>query len=324
MTAPILPAFTLETYLSDDLPAVVALLQSVLFLEPMTEAAFARKVLLDPNFDPAGAFVARSVKGTVIGFVLALVRHRPLEDGVDDRERGWITLLGVARAFQRQGVGTALLECAERWLSAQGRTEIWISPYAPHYWTPGVDEAAYPEAILFLRQRGYQVAYRPLSMDLSLVGWSVPEVITSNVWKREIHVEPFETEAIPLLTTFLRREFPGDWQRYVRETMEQIVTGRRPAEELLLAWSVAERALLGFAQSEGERFGPFGVAASMRGQGIGARLLCAALATMRQRGFHNAWFLWTDDRTAHRLYRPMGFRETRRYAVMHKDKSGPE
>ena len=76
--------------------------------------------------------------------------------------------------------------------------------------------------------------------------------------------------------------------------------------------------VLGFAQSEGERFGPFGVAGSARGRGIGAALLVHMLAEMQARGLCSAWFLWTDDATADRLYRAVGFRETRRYAILRK------
>ena len=51
---------------------------------------------------------------------------------------------------------------------------------------------------------------------------------------------------------------------------------------------------------------------------MGAALLFHVLDGMRARGHHTAWFLWTDDKTADRLYRSAGFRESRRYAVMRK------
>lgn len=309
---------SIEPYQTKLLPELIAMLQTVLFVEPITEEAFALKVLLDPNFDPNGAFVALSDAGAVVGFALALTRRRPLEDGPSDANQGWITQFGVAPEFQRRGIGAALLDQAERWLSDQGCTEVWISPYAPHYWTPGVDEAAYPAAILFLRARGYEIVSRPLSMDLSLIAWRIPEWAEKRARSDAVSLESFRIAAISDLTDFLRCEFPGDWQRYVRETMLEIVAGRRSAEELLLARSLEDGGVLGFAQSERERFGPFGVAASARGRGIGALLLYRMLDAMRLRGLHNAWFLWTDDRTADRLYRPAGFRETRRYAVMRK------
>jgi hypothetical protein len=47
-------------------------------------------------------------------------------------------------------------------------------------------------------------------------------------------------------------------------------------------------------------------------------LLFRHLEGMRRRGHSVAWFLWTDDTTADRVYRPAGFRETRRYSVLRK------
>jgi GNAT superfamily N-acetyltransferase len=310
----------IASYHADDFAAVVALLQTALPAEPITERSFARKVLLDPNFDPAGALVARRATGEVIGFLLTLARRRPLEDAPSDRERGWLTLFAVASSARRQGVGTALLTAAEDWLRAQNRATVWVSPYAPNYWTPGVDEAAYPEAIAFLQRRGYGTAYRPLSMEVSLVGdWRVPEWVSERQRQLEaagMQFVTFDARRILPLTAFLRREFPGDWQRHLRETMLDIITGRRPADELLLAMQGEQ--VRGFAQSEGERFGPFGVEAASRGQGIGAVLLFRHLDGMRGRGHHNAWFLWTDDTTAGRVYHAAGFRETRRYSVLRK------
>jgi GNAT superfamily N-acetyltransferase len=307
-------------YHADDLAAVVALLQATLPAEPITERSFARKVLLDPNFDPAGALVARLPPGEIIGFLLALARQRTLEEAPSDGERGWLTLFAVAPSARRQGVGTALLTAAEEWLRAQNRATVWVSPYAPNYWTPGVDEAAYPEALAFLQRRGYETSSRPLSMEVSLAeGWRAPEWVSEHQRRLEAAgtlFVSFEARHILPLTAFLRREFPGDWQRHLRETMLDLVTGRRPADELLLA--VQEEQVKGFAQSEGGRFGPFGVEAAARGQGIGAVLLFRHLDGMRSRGHRNAWFLWTDDTTADRVYRAAGFRETRRYSVLRK------
>ena len=300
---------------------MLAFLRQNMPQEPITEASFARKVLLDPNFDASGALVARQhAAGEPLGFLLALTRRRPLEDGPDDTDRGWITLFAVAEAARRQGIGTALFDQAETWLRRRGCVSVSISPYAPNYWAPGVDEAAYPDAIAFLHARGYAAVSRPLSMDASLTGgWSVPEwgrACCTELARQGIRIVRFHPRHTLPLTEFLRREFPGDWQRYVRETMLDIVAGRRPIAELLVAWE--GRTLIGFAQSEGERFGPFGVADAVRGRGVGAALLFQALEGMRQRGHHNAWFLWTDDKTADRLYRGAGFRETRRYAMMRK------
>lgn len=318
-----MPDFIVTPYEGADFMPVVNLLHEVLIADPMTPALFARRVLLDPNFEPEGAPVAR-VDGEVVGFLLAIARRRPLEDGPDDRDRGWITLFGVAAAHRRKGIGRTLLEKGLDYLRRCGCASAHVSPYAPNYWTPGVDVAAYPEAVAFLERHGFSTLSRPLSMDTSLVGgWRVPEWVREREAKlaaEGVRIEAFDPIHIPTLTAFLRTHFPGDWQRYVRETILDIVSGRRAADDLLVAYQ--RETMVGFSQHEGERFGPFGVAASERGRGIGAVLMFRTLETMRRQGLHNAWFLWTDDHNARRVYSAAGFRQTRRYAVMRRDLTG--
>ena len=44
----------------------------------------------------------------------------------------------------------------------------------------------------------------------------------------------------------------------------------------------------------------------------------ATLRAQREAGFRAAWFLWSDDKTAERLYTGAGFKETRRFALLKK------
>jgi hypothetical protein len=39
---------------------------------------------------------------------------------------------------------------------------------------------------------------------------------------------------------------------------------------------------------------------------------------MQARGLRRAWFLWTNDATADRFYRPAGFQDARRFALLKK------
>ncbi len=315
-----MPEFTISACLGEDLEAVIKLLQDALTADTVSVPLFTRKVLLDPNFSQDGALVAK-VGGAVVGFLLAIARRNVLEDGPDDRDRGWITLFAVDEAYRRRGIGQALLAAGMEYLRGRGCRTVLVSPYAPNYWTPGVDVAAYPGAVCFLEASGFTTVYRPISMKASLdAEWHIPE------WARKreaglseegFRMETFTPDQIPDLTAFLREEFPGDWQRYVRETMIDIVLGRRDASDLIIAYD--GEAVVGFAQHEGERFGPFGVAASQRGRGMGAVLMFRTLETMQRKGLQNAWFLWTDDATAQRVYHAAGFQETRRYAVMKRE-----
>ena len=311
---------SIATFSPADLAGVVRLLAASMPAERITVGEFTRRVLLDPNFDRKGAPVARSASGEAIGFLLAIARRRSLEDAGDDRDLGWITLFAVKPELRRQGIGSRLLAAGEFYLSCKGCAAVLVSPYAPGYWIPGVDGAAYPEAHAFLEQRGYETVSRPLSMSLQFgPDWTVPasaDAKFANLRHEGIVVTPFApNHALPLVE-FLRPSFPGDWQRAARETMDAILAGRRPVSALWIAMS--DERCVGFAQYEGERFGPIGVSESERGRGIGAALMYCVLDSMRREGSARAYFLWTNDATAASFYGATGFREVRRFDVFRK------
>ena len=296
-----------------DLAGALNVLAAAMPADPISTTRFARQVLLDPNFRADGAPVAVR-GGAVVGFCLAVARQTPLENAASDADRGYVTLIAVAPDAQRQGVGTQLLAYAERYLRSQGRSLAMIAPYAPGYFIPGVDVNAYGGALQFLKKHGYAEVYRPLAMETSLWNLEPPQWVREK--SRAFDLRPFEPAlAVPLLE-FVRAEFPGDWVRVVRETAGRILAGD-PPERLIAALDTGGR-VVGFAHYENERFGPIGVAASQRGRGIGQVLMFATLAAQRAAGFRAAWFLWSDDKTAERIYKGAGFKETRRFAVMKK------
>jgi len=124
---------------------------------------------------------------------------------------------------------------------------------------------------------------------------------------------------LPVLD-FVAAEFPGDWVRVAREAMARIAAGEPPGR---LVVAVEGDRLLGFSHHDGERFGPIGVAGAARGRGVGQALMFRTLEQQRAQGLRAAWFLWSDDRTARRLYDAAGFREVRRFAVLRRELAGP-
>jgi GNAT superfamily N-acetyltransferase len=198
------------------------------------------------------------------------------------------------------------------------RTAI-VSGYAPGYFVPGVDPVAYPEALALLEKLGYKEVYRPLSMDSDLVRLRTPDWLPPKeqaLVEAGVVFEPYRPELILPLLDFMKVEFPGDWQRFLRDAMCRITTGEYHPTNLWIAH--VDGNVLGFAMHGNDcRFGPFGVAAKERGRGLGCVLLLRILHGMRAKGLHNAWFLWTDE-VAARVYDAGGFKETRRFAYMRK------
>src|SRR5262249_43011214 len=119
-----------QAYRPADLGDVLSVLSEAMAFDPISPARFTRQVLLDPNFQTDGALVARA-DGDVVGFCLALARRVPLENAAPDWDQGYVTLIAVRPALQRQGFGSTLLESSEQWLRAQQRKSVGVSPYAP-------------------------------------------------------------------------------------------------------------------------------------------------------------------------------------------------
>ena len=310
--------FSLRSYESTDIGDVLALLDKSLRADPITSEMFQSKVLLDINYNPKGSLVAMA-DGRIVGYALGMVRRFQLEDSVPDFDRSWITLFAVDEAYRRCGIGTALAKGLEDYFTASNCKSTIISGYAPNYFVPGVDPVAYPEALEFFSKMGFKEVYRPLSMDSDLVRLRTPDWVPGkekSLIEAGVRFEPYRPELILPLLDFMKTEFPGDWQRFLRDAMARITKGEYHPTNLWIAHENGH--VLGFAMHDnGCRFGPFGVAVKERGRGIGVVLLLKTLHGMRAKGLHNAWFLWTDE-VAVRVYDAGGFAETRRFAYMKK------
>ncbi|MGQ9455024.1 MAG: GNAT family N-acetyltransferase [Armatimonadota bacterium] len=311
-------SITIRDYENSDIHKVVDLLNRCMVADPITSETFQRKVLLDPNFDRRGALLA--VDGEkVVGFILGIVRKYRLEDAPPDFDRSWITLIAVDVKYRRQGIGRSLVGRVEDWFRENNCRTTFVSSYAPNYFIPGIDVNAYADALEFFKSLRYVEVYRPLAMDANLVHLKTPEwVIEKESQLRDtVTIEPLRPELILPLLEWMKVEFAGDWQRFAREAITKITTGEFRPDNIWIAHESGR--IIGYCQHDNNgRFGPFGVSASERGKGVGAALLFKCLHAMRAKGFHNAWFLWTDDKVA-RLYSQAGFVETRRFALLKKE-----
>jgi mycothiol synthase len=308
---------TIAPYSPNDLDGVLRVLARSMTVDPISKGKFVRQVLLDPNFRDAGAPVAK-IGDRVVGFCLSIARQVPHENAPSDADRGYITLFGVEPQHQRRGIGSQLLAAAEQYLRAQNRSLCMISPYSPGYFICGVDVNNYASGLSFFAKRGYGEVYRPIAMEAPLWDFSVPAWVREKQTKLEsegVTIEQYRPELTVPLLEFAANEFMGDWVRFVRETMGRIMLGDSPTR-IYVAHENGR--VIGFSHHEAERFGPIGVAASQRGRGLGHVLMYATLEAQRLAGLRVAWFLWSDDKTAQRLYHVAGFKEVRRFALLKK------
>jgi GNAT superfamily N-acetyltransferase len=256
--------------------------------------------------------------------LLSLVRRVPFFGDGYEPERSWITAFGVEAAFQRRGIGSSLLDAALSRLRALNRKTVVISPYAPNYFTPGIDVTAYRTGIDFLMRRDFAVESRPISMRAELTGFRIPPSIQERrraLLEDGVDVRPVVADDITLMLEFIARHFTWDWRREAAGVLTDLFTGDPRGVGMLVARRGDE--ILGYAQHRGERFGPFGVRPDLRSRGIGRVLLAATMREMLMQNLHAAWFLWTDEQAA-RLYVQCGFQEVRRFAVMQRTLDGEE
>jgi GNAT superfamily N-acetyltransferase len=301
--------------------------------EAMDSEKLAINILWDQNWEPDGTFVLREhlegvngklADGAVRGFCVAIHRKIPLPHSEMDSDRGYITLFGVDERVRRRGYGNQLFDQAEQYLRVEGAKRAMISPYAPNYFWPGVDIDRYRDAIPFLLSRGYKEVYRPLAAQTQLDRVRRPEWLRQKIAdlrapkEESVVIKEYNPDLVPFIHEFMVEDFPGDWERWVRDAALDIHAGRSKPDRLIFAWDNATNTVVGFCHYNGERFGPVGTSPRVRGRGIGAWLTFETLERMRTAGKQIAFFLWSDDKTL-KLYAEAGFQETRRFCVMAKD-----
>ncbi|MBN1641914.1 MAG: GNAT family N-acetyltransferase, partial [Anaerolineae bacterium] len=133
----------IEAFHSRDLGELVEVWNRNLPADPVSQARFEARVLLDPNYREAFSLVARE-EGRIAGFVLGICgegfcyqaeRVPPERAG----SRAWILALAVEAPYRERGVGSALLRELEERFRAAGKREVWIATYPTAYLVPGVD-----------------------------------------------------------------------------------------------------------------------------------------------------------------------------------------
>lgn len=173
----------------------------------------------------------------------------------------WLRILAVDRDARREGIGTALL---------RDETVVFAEP--GNYFTPGVlktDEGTKA----FFRRRGFAETQTTWNLEVDLDGISGETI------------RPADADRV---LAFVEREFGRIWRFEAAKAFETDPPTAFIDEDLtgFAVHDVNNRGL-GF-------FGPTGVAKSMRGKGIGCRLLLASLADLRRLGYSRAVIPWTD------------------------------
>ena len=286
--------------------------------DPIDAVIWRAKVLLDPNFEADGCLIAEEA-GVTVGFLLSLRRKVPFFESGLEPDRGWITAFGVDPDHRRRGIGGALLDAALEQFDRLGILKVGVSPYVPNYFIPGPDLDAYASGIALLSSRGFVETSRPIGMRANLSDHQESEHIArkrTELAISGIEIRPAEPNDVVPLLEFVASNFSPDWRREATGNLHDLFVRNERHVGLVVARRGGE--MLGYAQHRAERFGPFGVRADQRGNGIGGVILATTLAEMRDKGLRTAFFLWTDE-TAARLYERHGFSCFRSFVSLERE-----
>lgn len=261
------------------------------------------------------------VNGEHVGFVLASVFDG--DEDVAPHDLGWMDVLIVAPEFQQRGVGTQLLNSAEEWLRAHGRTRIRVGgglrPFAP-----GVPGELGTD---FLRAHGFEARdENPIVQDF---GHDLQHYVSpKSLHALNVVCRPANEKEVDALRKFLAREFPGRW---LYEFEQHLRDGARIADYFVLE---SERGIdacclitLPDSLRPVEHFyplplprpwgqaGSIGVSADRRNAGYGSALLDTGLRYLRDKGVRGCIIDWTHHVG---YYERFGFRPHRKYEMLVK------
>jgi GNAT superfamily N-acetyltransferase len=317
--------YLIRSYNSGEEGNIIKLWNASLPHDQICQGVFNRKILLDPNFDPAGLIIAEEIKTQeLIGFIYCITRKLPVDaDGPLEPEKGWIPAMGVRnREWMNVGVGQALMEAAETYFKGKERQMIIASSYSPNYFFQGIDRDNYPANYTLFEVNGYKCIEESVSMGIDLYSYVTPDSVLEK--ERELEREGYKfcylrVDQVISLFKYIKQYHSPGWVRLVRVLLHSTDDWERVSVVTYCD------EVVGFNRFSDpdlviERFGPFGVKPDLRGKGIGKVLLARCLDTMKRKGVHFAWFQWTNENSAaDTIYKKAGFRVIRRYFTMMKD-----
>lgn len=307
----------IRPYRGSDIPQIIALWNEQMPLDPITEKAFVKNILLDLNFDPENFLVA-CLGDEILGFVYTVVRRIPVDTGGSmDADRGWICAIALREG--NPAIGRPLLQQAETRINRDHPRRIFACSYTPNYFYQGIN-SQYANYLQLFQESGYTECERSVSMSLELDSYRTPDGIEALRQKLEqegIRFQDLTAEHIPSWLTFQKPSWTHRFRRLLLETGQfgNITVAVKDGE-------VIGCNIFGDPYSDEGRFGPFGVRADFQSRGIGKVLLDDCMRKMKARGIPVAWMQWaTAAEYVVDLYRKFGFRIMNTYITFTKQET---
>jgi N-acetylglutamate synthase-like GNAT family acetyltransferase len=272
---------TIRQVTDTDLDVVLALWNRSARLDQMTPELFEEKVFDDPDFRPEWALLAEE-QNRVTGFIMGLARN------FQDDKIGFVKLLAVDPAAQRQGIGTQLLQRLESALWHDGVSHIRVIDSNPNYLQPGLDPR-YTEAVIFFEHHGYKRFAETMNLEVDL---------SSRDFNTAAMEEQLRAKGIEI-----RRAIMGDREDLMRLLERHWKAWIPEVDRTLLNYpttlhiAVYQHRIVGFSAYDSNNFntgwfGPMGTDPALQGKGVGGVLLLRCLKDIKEQGHRFAVIPW--------------------------------
>jgi len=264
--------------------------------DPISIEQLRFKMLFDENFDEELCQIA--IKDNhLIGICYGVKRKFPyLERGLQ-KEKAWISFIIVDPKYQRQGIGSTLLDRCEKLFISRDTKEIIVAMYSPNYFFSGVNTEVYKGACLFFEKHGYNKTEQHFAMSKDLTNFELSSETQNKLNelnKKGYHFELFSYKYSHELLQFALKEFGAGWKRNCLLGMQS-----NRADKVTTLVLDKDNKIVGFStrmiDNDPTRFGPIGVAESVRNEGIGGVLFDISMLNMKKQGINKMHFLSTEE-----------------------------
>ena len=234
---------------------------------------------------------------------------------------GSIPLLLVDPAYQRQGVGTRLLDAGMTRLGGRGVTTVGLGSGGDNYIWPGVPDDL-PGAVGFFEARGWRFDHTVLDLVADLRGYRAAAGGGERAGRAgvtiEVMAEPERTE----VTAFEAATFP-DWVVWFDRLDSSVLVARDRAGAVVGTLlfggppgATIYEPLLGPGAGT---IGCVGVAPPAQGAGVGSAMVARAWELLRDAGTRACHIGWTRRE---RFYSRLGYGPWRRYRMARRELPG--
>lgn len=236
---------------------------------------------------------------------------------------GFLICILVDPDFQRQGIGTALLETVTAWLKSDGATRMVNGGKYPRLW-PGVPDNS-PGTVEFFDACGWRLDGIDYDLGRSLADYETPESLTAQLDAEHIRIEPAVSGEASDILAFEEREFASwaDTFHYIIDVgdITDVLVARDPGKGIVGTltmygpWSNPNRVddiWTTLVDSPLGGVGEVGTAKDERGRGIGLGLVAVGSELLKARGAKHAHIGYT---TLLDFYGKLGYHPWQTYRI---------